>query len=294
MDVDEDLDNFFPDNLSEKTYNSESINSDHIPLEKYFFKYEWNEMTYKYRYDSYLKKTIKKFKEIVDSEYGLNSKEAWNDILKELRNNKHTNNDQAGSFQNECKGVIEAFHLARHTKVKIQILSLIPSYYTTNTILDFLPTTVYQIKKARSNLKDYGIGQIAPKNKIFRNRIDQSSIDCFLNFITSEDYLQDVAYGDRIIKLENKSLESKLIVPNVVRLATRTTIIQEYHEMCKKENIKALSETTCLKILNSCPASYRKCLQGLDYVMADGLSGFSKLIDLVNEYVIDNQIKKIF
>jgi len=252
-----ELENFTSDNVSEKTFNIDSVNSDQLRLEQYFFKYEWNEMSYNYKVEYYLKKTIKKFKEIVDIEYGKHSKQAWLDILRELKEDKQKNDDQTESFQNECKGVIEAFHLASNTKVKIQILSLIPSYFTMNTILNILPTTSYQIKKARSNVKYFGVGQIEPKSKIYRQRIDQACIDSFLSFITSEDYLQDVAYGDRIIKLENKSLDSKLIVPNVVRLATRSTIVKEYHEMCKIENIKALSETTCLKILNSCPASYR-------------------------------------
>ncbi len=111
------------------------------------------------------------------------------------------------------------------------------------------------------------------KEKIYRHRISQSSIDIFLNFITSENYLQDVAFGVNKIKLESFS---HVFVPNVVCLANKTTIVFDYQQMCKREAIKPLCNSTCLKILNACPSSYRKCLQGLDNVMAEGLASYSK------------------
>ena len=92
--------------------------------------------------------------------------------------------------------------------------------------------------------------------------------------------MQDVAYGDKIFKLENGQ---NFIIPLTIRLACHKKIIIDYNSMCKNENIKPLSNSTCYKILKNCPASFRKSMQGLDNVVADGLNSFDQMENLISK-----------
>ena len=87
------------------------------------------------------------------------------------------------------------------------------------------------------------IGGISAKPRIYRFRIDEASLSCFVDFIVSSDYLHDVAFGDKKIKLECDSIDSNIIIPNVLWLATNSSVISDYHEMCISENITPLSES---------------------------------------------------
>ena len=60
---------------------------------------------------------------------------------------------------------------------------------------------------------------------IFRFRFNREIIETFINFITNEDYLQDVAYGTVKIKFDT---QPTITVPHVVRTANIKTIINDY------------------------------------------------------------------
>jgi hypothetical protein len=51
--------------------------------------------------------------------------------------------------------------------------------------------------------------------------------------------------------------------------------------MCKDESLASLGKSTCFKILDKCSASFRKSMQGLDNMKADGLDSFDKLESLI-------------
>jgi len=109
-------------------------------------------------------------------------------------------------------------------------------------------------------------------------------IDSFLEWISQNDYLQDVAFGDRTIKI-TKGIS--IVMPNVIRKASHTKIIDDY-KLFYGEN--SLSTSVCYKILNECSASFSKCLQGLDNMMADGMYAFENLEKNLNSlysYVYD-------
>ena len=71
-----------------------------------------------------------------------------------------------------------------------------------------------------------------------------------------------------------------------VRLACHKKIINDYKSICEQESITSLSYLTGYRILKNCPASFRKSMQGLDNVVADGLNSFDemlKIISILNE-----------
>ena len=80
---------------------------------------------------------------------------------------------------------------------------------------------MYQIYLPKKQRNSDGIDQIQEKKIFYRDNFDKNSIAIFLNFITSDDYMQDVAYGDKIFKLENGQ---NLIIPLTIILACHKKI----------------------------------------------------------------------
>lgn len=101
-------------------------------------------------------------------------------------------------------------------------------------------------------------------------------LENFIDFILSEEFSHDVAFGHRTIKTEN----GNIIMPNIIRCASHKRIIDSYYAVCKEEGIPSLSQSYCYKVLKKCGASFKKSFQGLDNIKADGLNSFDKLFDI--------------
>ena len=71
-------------------------------------------------------------------------------------------------------------------------------------------------------------------------------------------------------------------MPNVVRSLIPERIIQQYSLFCSEAGFVPMGRSTLHRILNSCSASVRSSLQGLDYFTAEGTEAFDDL-----EYVAD-------
>jgi len=54
-------------------------------------------------------------------------------------------------------------------------------------------------------------------------------------------------------------------------------IVQQYQAYSKEENLTPLSHSTLLRVLQVCPASTRKSLQGKDYISSVGAQAFDNL-----------------
>ena len=76
-------------------------------------------------------------------------------------------------------------------------------------------------------------------------------------------------------------------MPNVVRTVTRSTMINQYMQLCQEEKCEPLSRTTLFKVLDVREASQRKSLQGLDNTAADGSAAFQTV-----EMIIDGGLEK--
>ena len=105
-------------------------------------------------------------------------------------------------------------------------------------------------------------------------------VNHFLDFINRPYFYQDVAYGTRTIKI---SSGEKLIMSNVIRTVTRSTMIAQYLELCQEESFEPLSQATLYRILEVREASQRKALKGLNNVAAEGTAAFETLDKVVEE-----------
>ena len=71
-------------------------------------------------------------------------------------------------------------------------------------------------------------------------------VDHFTEFTNHPHFDQDVAYGNKILKLDTGE---KIKMPNVLRTVARSTMINQYFEFCKEEKFEPLSRSTLFKIL---------------------------------------------
>ena len=132
--------------------------------------------------------------------------------------------------------------------------------------------STWQIKQlARFHACSCGPGTIPVKEKRHRVRLDMAKVDHFVEFVNRPYFYQDVSYGSKILNLESGE---KIEMPNVVRTATRATMINQYVEYCKEQEYEPLSGTTMFKILEVREALQRKSLRGLENTAADGATGF--------------------
>ena len=173
---------------------------------------------------------------------------------------------QAGekNISDELLSLIMAYKNAPTKNIKTQILSLYAFNYSIERLKElhepFAKLSDRQIKKAREHSKKVGSGFPLQKKISHRVRIDLAKLEHFLAFIDRPYFYQDVAFGTRKIKLESGE---KLTMPNVIRTVTRATMIAQYMEFCKSENVDSLSRSTLYRVLSVRQASQRKSLSGM-------------------------------
>ena len=168
--------------------------------------------------------------------------------------------------------------------LKIQILSLYVLNYSTEELKKlhepFEKLSDRQIKKVRLQTKMNGPGLPLKKAISHRVRIDMVKLDHFLTFVDRPYFYQDVAYGQRTLKLESGE---RLAMPNIIRTVTRSTMIAQYLVFCEDDGFQPLSRATRYRVLKVREASQRKSLQGLDNVSADGAESFQRITRIVEE-----------
>ena len=137
-----------------------------------------------------------------------------------------------------------------------------------------------QIKNARKHAERVGRGEVTTKEPIHRCRLDMKKVRGFIDFISRSTFLQDVAFGTKVLKL---SSGESIAIPALVRTMTAAKIIHLYQEECARKDENALRETTCYRIIEVCSASKQKSLQGLDNTATAGTGAFELLESLVGQ-----------
>ncbi|XP_078382539.1 uncharacterized protein LOC144665220 [Oculina patagonica] len=140
--------------------------------------------------------------------------------------------------------------------------------------------TKWRIDQARKHAAIVGPGRPKELPEIRRTRLDPVKEDHFLYFIASPNYLQDVAYGTKFLKL---SSGETIEIPNVVPTVTVTRLADLNVSFCREEQFVPLGRSTLFTMLQVCAASQKKSLAGLDNVATDGASSFNTLNDVVGK-----------
>ena len=182
---------------------------------------------------------------------------------------------------NTLRNLIDAYNNAQSSKSRKEILSIFAQNFERKQLKDLIPgLTDFRIKEARKHCKEHGPGTAVPTAPVHRFFLSEDKIDHFLRFITSDMISQDTAYGTSKMKLESGV---ELVIPKPIRKLIPARIIAQYLTICDKSGFKLASTRTLLRILEVCPASTRKSLQGLDNYTADGSEAFENLEEIISK-----------
>ena len=74
-----------------------------------------------------------------------------------------------------------------------------------------------------------------------RMKVDYAKVDHFLNFITSLHIVQDMPFGERMLKLSTGEV---IKTPNVVRMLIPERITQQYFQFCAETEFTQMRKRT--------------------------------------------------
>ena len=182
--------------------------------------------------------------------------------------------------------LIERYKQATHSSTRKIILSVIADKLSFHDLQKLIPDlSRRRFTAARRHGIQYGAqalaSQIGKKNTILRQRIDPGQVEHFIEIITSQNVIQDLPFGRRTLRLTSgESME----IPNVIRLLIPSRLVDQYLHFCQETGFKPLGKSALLKVISeSCGASVRKCMQGLDNYLAEGTKGFDDLRAIVDK-----------
>jgi hypothetical protein len=182
--------------------------------------------------------------------------------------------------------MVESYNQATHSSTRKNILSVIADKLSFRDLEKLIPgISRHHFTAARRHAAQFGASslsiQIGSQSTILRQRIDPNQVEHFIEFITSKNIIQDLPFGRRKLRL---SSGEEIDIPNVIRLLIPSRLIDQYLRVCQETNFHPLGKRTLFKIISeSCGASVRKCLRGLDNFLAEGTKAFDELKAIVDK-----------
>ena len=140
------------------------------------------------------------------------------------------------------------YHNSNHWSTRRQILSIIADKLTFKELKEWIPNlTWYRFNIARHHTLLYGRGSVLPTIKNTRMYVDPEKLDHFLTFITSTHIVQDLPFGEKILKL---STREQIKIPSVVRTLIPEQIVRQYQGYCQDTGFEPASRSTLCRILS--------------------------------------------
>ena len=179
------------------------------------------------------------------------------------------------------EALADCYRNASNWRTRRQIWSIMADKVSYKALKKGIPNlTRYRFSEARKHILIEGRGAaLSPQSSQTRMVVSQTQLDHFLGFITSPHVIQDLPFGEKLIKLSSKEVITE---PNVIRMMVPESIVKQYLAYSHECGFATLSRRSLLRILDVCSASVRRSLQGLDYISCAGSQGFDDLCDVVN------------
>lgn len=175
----------------------------------------------------------------------------------------------------------ESYLSAKHWSTRRQILSMMADKLSFVELKEYIPVlTRYRYNIARKHRLLHGRAAPLPTPYYKRMRIDLARLQHFICFITSPHVIQDVPFGEKILKLSTGEF---IKTPNVIRTMIPERIVQQYQQYCVETMFEPMSKRSLQRVMSVCSASTRKSLQGLDNFSAQGCDAFDNLDNLVEK-----------
>lgn len=192
----------------------------------------------------YRKQTYEVVKELVELIAPQQSEVLLTEIMQ-----KHFQSDS--DHDDYFNSMVASYQEAGSPFLKKQILSLFANEYPRETLLTAVPgLTKHKIDSAR---------KYATVNIPVSSKLQMDKVQHFISFISQPQFIQDVAFGERILKL---TTGQKIHIPDVVRTLIGSRIISSYLAYCAEVSFEALKRSSLYRILRQCSASQRKSLCG--------------------------------
>ena len=136
--------------------------------------------------------------------------------------------------------LIKAYEQAGHWQTQRQILSLFLDDFSRAELQETIPgLSKWRIDQARQHATEVRKGRPIPEIPSYRSKIDPEKVDHFVEYISRPEFVQDVAFGTKTLKLDSGE---KIIIPAVIRTVIPSRIISQYLEHCKVQEFEPASE----------------------------------------------------
>ena len=118
----------------------------------------------------------------------------------------------------------------------------------------------------------------SPKFLVSVQELSTKKVDHFVEYISRPEFVQDVAFGTKTLKLDSGE---KIIIPAVIRTAIPSRIIRQYLDYCKEQDFEPASKRSLHRMIEVCSASMQKSLHGLDNTTADSTEAFDQVFSML-------------
>lgn len=209
----------------------------------------------------------------------------WSALKASQRINNRFNEYCTTSDSSLMLALVESYKQASNNNTRKNILSVIADKLSFNDLEKLIPgISRHRFTTARRHGLQYGADalatQIGTTSKAVREKVDPEQVEHFISFITGQNAIQDLPFGLRKLRL---TTGEEIEIPNVIRLLIPSRLVDQYLQFCRETGFEPLGKSTLLKIISeSCSASVRKCMKGLDNYLAEGTRAIEDLI-----YVVD-------
>lgn len=188
------------------------------------------------------------------------------------------------------QAVADTYMKAESWCFRRQLLSVVTIDFSFEEVLKYIPNlTRYRFYTAKKHMKRDGIGAPIIPQKQYRLKYEDSQLEHFIDFITSTNIIKDLPFGEKTLVLSTGEI---IKTPNVIRSLAPASVVRQYQQLCKEQNMECLGESTLFKILQDCRASVRHSLEGLDYYVVEGGQAFSDLEDVIGDLDLTIQEKQ--
>ena len=104
----------------------------------------------------------------------------------------------------ELSILLEVYSQSESRHTRLQILSMFARHFSRSELKEMIPgLSKWQIDQARRHAVEEGPGQQVLPTPIRRKRLDPAKTSHFVSFIARPNFLQDVAYGTKELKLDS-------------------------------------------------------------------------------------------
>ena len=154
-----------------------------------------------------------------------------------------------------------------------------------------LPKSLYY--EAKKHYLGHGFAFAPLKATIARRqRLDPAMIEVLEEFLTSNDIIQDTAYGTK--KVRDASGEDHTIA-KIIRTMTASELVKMATTFLIESGFKPPTRATLFKIIHGLPASSKKSLKGINPFQAKAMEAFgawkSIVVQLAESYDMDPSMK---